>query len=669
MPEIFSKFALVIIPGGIPTPLTYGINESHIDAKIGDLVNIQVGTKFRIGVISKISDKKPNFKVKALQQHPSKYNFNEAYIKQIEWVAKYFLSTENQTLDVFLPSSFEKYLEKIDFEQKEFKQRKIEIPFELNEYQKKAYEQIKPKINSKKFSGFLLHGITGSGKSLIYLNAVKEARKNNQQVVILVPEINLSSQTHDNFQRYLNEEVLLNHSALSAPIRRRTWIKALRNEIGIVLGTRSTLLLPNLNPGLIIIDEEHDSSYKQHDPGPRYHARELALYLANKNKATIILGSATPSLESRLNAESGNLQYLCVDKRATDIPLPKIFIVDMKKQNLVQGKQILSAPLRDSIQKTIDDNKQVILLHNRRGYSSSQLCKKCGEVLECLDCKIPLIYHRKKNALLCHYCNRTYLTNTPCQHCGSQEYVLQGNAIEKVEEELSLMIANAKIIRLDRDSTTKKGSIDRILNSFRNQEFNILLGTQMVAKGHDFPNVQLVGVISADIGLNIPDFRGAERSFQMLTQVAGRAGRSQDGSKVFLQTWNPDNQVLKYAINHDYNNFFTWECNMRKSLFYPPYSKIIAIEINGRNEERVENIAQQMVDFLNAQNTKQQMRILGPSEAFISRVKTLFRQQIMIKSNEANFMRQSVNRAIVHCKQNKFSGITFKINYEPMDSV
>ena len=616
-------FADVLFPGGLNGVLTYAVPE-HLQVKKGTLVNAPLRKKMTAGLVWRVHDQKPAFKTEEIAIHPADLTFEERWMQTLEWVSKYNLCTLNRGLDVFWPKAHVKWLEWLEKMDKVNKAGPELLPPkeppQLHPMQSKVVEPIVSQMDSGEFHANLLHGVTGSGKSRVYLELVKEARKRGKRILILVPEIGLTPQTHGNFQNFLEEEVFVWHSGLSTPRRRRTWLKLLDGKVNVLLGTRSSILLPFLNPDLIIVDEEHDSSYKQHDPSPRYHARELALHLAHRHKGILVLGSATPSLESWQRAKDGHLHLLQMKERVNPVPLPEVHVCDLKEQQKIQGSSLLSIPLREALQGCVSQNRQAIVLHNRRGYATTRVCADCGEVMECQDCKIPVIQHKKKNTLLCHYCDRCYPIDTPCRHCGSKEVIPQGSGIEMAEDELNQDLSDAKVIRMDRDTTANQGSLEALLEDFRAGNSNVLLGTQMVAKGHDFPGVDLVGVISADSGSAIPDFRGNERTFQLLTQVAGRAGRSSGKGEVWLQSWAPENQVLQFALKHDFESFADWELANRKELNYPPFSKLVLAELSGRDARKVYKAMDRFHFHLQQGAHQLQIQILGPSEAFVSEV-------------------------------------------------
>ena len=509
----------------------------------------------------------------------------------------------------------------------------------LTPEQQNALEQLTAMMEGSGFRGALLHGVTGSGKTRVYLELVRKALDLNFKTLILVPEINLTPQTRKRFEDFLGCEIHILHSALGAKEKRKTWTALLSANAPILMGTRSAILAP-FEPQLIIIDEEHDASYKQQDPAPRYNVREMAFHIAHKYGALVVLGSATPSMESYENARNGNLKLLEMKSRPGGLPLPEVIIADMKEERKKQDRDLMLSPvLRDALSQTLSEGNQAIVLMNRRGHSTNRICEACGKPLQCTDCNVVLVFHKQYNKFVCHYCGKRFSTDTHCE-CGSNKFVLFGSGIERAEEELKEWLPDAKILRLDSDTTSGLGATEKLLQKFRDKECNILLGTQMVAKGHDFPGVSLVGVLCADIGSGIPDFRAGERYFQLLTQVAGRAGRFLENSKVIIQTFYPENPIMQFAIKHDYPGFFKMELKERQEAHYPPFCKIAQIRMQGKNKENLEKAANTIAQTLKLSTSK--LSILGPAEPFVSRVQKFYRQVITIKAARAADIRNCI---------------------------
>lgn len=528
----------------------------------------------------------------------------------------------------------------------------------LTDEQRVALDSLVNDLDGTGFRGTLLHGVTGSGKTRVYQELAYEALKRGKRVLILVPEIGLTPQTSKRFEDFLQVPVRVLHSALSAPKRREAYVSVLKGDARVVLGTRSAILAP-FNFDVVILDEEHDSSFKQQDPAPRYHTRDLAFHLAHKYGALVVLGSATPSLETFHNAESGNLKLLTLKNRATSAPLPQVDIVDMGK--VKQQKGILLSPaLRDALSECIMAGNQAIVLMNRRGYSKIRVCSECGETLYCKHCHVPLVYHKQYGSLMCHYCGLLYRVDSPCASCGAETYEFVGGAIEKLEEEILEWIPSAKVIRMDRDTTQNVGSVEKILDSFRKREYNILLGTQMVAKGHDFPGVSLVGVVGADSGLGFPDFRNMERLYQLLSQTAGRAGRAGVGGKVFIQTLNPNEPVMRFALSHDYAGFARKEMDDRRDALYPPFCKLVEVSVGSKDASLLQQTVKRLSEIC---RSEKKLMVQGPVEAFIPVVQNVHWSKLYIKTNDLASVRRLLS-PIVNSPKPWVMGVEVKVEIE-----
>lgn len=676
-----TQFCEVYIPQA-PSVFTYGVPAELPAGAVrrGSLVWVQLATRKKpaLAVVSKMVER-PAFDVRCAYPHASGYVFNERYMEALEWVARYYISTPMKSLDVFWPADFEKYLDAVVAEcgglnaagasslqasdAGSMPTSDIRLPPRpdvppLTEEQQVALDALIAELPKQGFRGALLHGVTGSGKTRVYQDLAYEALNRGLKVLILVPEIGLTPQTAKRFEDYLQVPVQVLHSALSAPKKRAAYVSVLKSEARVVLGTRSAILAP-FDFDVVILDEEHDGSFKQQDPAPRYHTRELAFHLAHKYGALVVLGSATPCLETYHNAKAGHLKLLQLRNRATAAELPQVKIVDMGKVHQQKG-MLLSPELREALTETVAAGDQSIVLMNRRGYSKIRVCSECGETLYCKHCHVPLVYHKQHKALLCHYCNLLYPVDSPCFSCGAETYEFVGGAIEKLEEEILEWIPEAKVIRMDRDTTQNVGSIEKILESFRKQEYNILLGTQMVAKGHDFPGVRLVGVVGADSGLSIPDFRGGERLYQLLSQTAGRAGRAQGGGKVLIQTLNPNEPVMQYAIHHDFDGFASMETENRQAAFYPPFSKLVSVSMGSKDETLLRKTMAQVEAMCRSDRS---LMVLGPVDAFIAVVQNVHWCKLYIKTNDLNPVRRLL-APIVNNPKGFVPGVDIKIEIE-----
>ncbi len=496
----------------------------------------------------------------------------------------------------------------------------------MTEEQSIVFNRVKEDLN--KVNTFLLYGITGSGKTLVYINLIKEVIKNNKRAIMLVPEISLTAQTSQIFYDYFGSDVAVFHSGLSAGEKYDEYTKILRDEIKVVIGTRSAIFTPLKDLGIIIIDEEHSDTYKQ-DNNPRYHARDMALWRSKYNNCPLILGSATPSLESMARGIKGNYYLLKMTKRVGSATYPEVMIIDMATE-LKKGNKIFSLLLLSKIKEKLNKKEQVILLLNRRGHSTFVTCQNCGYTYKCPHCEISLTYHKSSNHLRCHYCGYTVLKDDKCPSCKEDALNYLGLGTEKLELELKSLFKEAKIVRMDADTTGNKGSHEKIITDFKHLDYDILLGTQMISKGLDFPNVSLVGVINADTTLNIPDYKSNENTFSLLNQVSGRAGRSNIKGEVILQTFNPDNFTLECVKENDYLKYFNYEMNIRKELKYPPYVYLAGIKVVGKDYETLSKEATKVANYLRT-NLKNNEIVLGPTTATMFKNGDNYRFQITIK--------------------------------------
>lgn len=494
----------------------------------------------------------------------------------------------------------------------------------LNEEQQSVVKEVLDNLNS--FNPYLLHGVTGSGKTEVYMHIIEEVLKTGKEVIVLVPEISLTPQMVNIFKSRFNNSIAILHSALSDGEKYDEWRKIERREVSIVIGARSAIFAPFTNLGLIILDEEHSETYKQ-DNNPRYDAIDIAIKRAKTYNVPLILGSATPSIESYTRAKNGIYKLLELKNRINK-SMPLVNVIDMKKE-IRKGNKILSNELINDINDRLDNDEQIILLLNRRGYTTTITCKECGETIKCPNCDIPLTYHKNGNKLNCHYCNYTTYKPKNCQNCKSDNINEFGIGTEKLEEEINKLFSKAKTIRMDIDTTRKKGSHNRIITDFRNKKYNILIGTQMIAKGLDFEDVTLVGVINGDATLNIPDFRSGERTYSLLNQVAGRSGRAKKNGKVVIQCFNKDHYSIRYASNHDYESFYKEDMLIRKKLKYPPYYNLCTIKLVSTDYNLLTNESNKIKKYLE-ENTNN-IDILGPSLAQIPKIYNKYYMQIIIK--------------------------------------
>lgn len=503
--------------------------------------------------------------------------------------------------------------------------------FELNEYQKKALVEIKKAIEFGEFKTLLLYGVTGSGKTQVYIEAIKEIIKLGKTAIVLVPEISLTPQIVNRFKKSFGDIVGVIHSKMSIGERYDSWRMIRDGVYKIVIGPRSAVFAPLDKIGLIVVDEEQESSYKQFDAPPRYNARDVAIMRGRINNAVVILGSATPSLESYYNAKSGKYHLLVLPERVDNAKMPKIIVVDMIKERKEHAnKTSISTLLIQKIGERVSRGEGIIIFQNRRGYSTYIECQDCGYVEMCDNCSVTLIFHKAGNHLRCHYCGSVKDVPEKCRRCGGVKLKLKGVGTQRVEDEIMQIFSNVRVIRMDLDTTMGKKAHDKIMQRFANGEADILLGTQMVAKGLDFSRVTLVGVISADIPMLIPDFRSSERTFQLLTQVAGRAGRSGKEGEVIIQTFQPDHYIFNYVVEHKTLEFYERELKIRKDLNYPPFTRLILIEFKGKNEKNVELASEEFSKELKSKISLP-VQILGPAPAAIPKINQNYRYHIIIK--------------------------------------
>lgn len=531
----------------------------------------------------------------------------------------------------------------------------------LNPSQENAIEQVTAKIYEKKHDTFLLYGVTGSGKTEVYINIVEKIRKLDKQAIILVPEIALASQMIQRFKENFSNDIVVMHSKLSIEERNDAIERLHNKEVGIVIGARSAVFVPLDDLGVIIIDEEHEVSYKQEER-PYYHTREVAKMRTFYSNAILLLGSATPSLESYYKAQCSEYKLLSLPKRANNSNLPSVHIVDMRNE-LAKGKRsILSDDLYALIKKTLENKEQIIILLNRRGHSTFVLCRECGHIIKCNHCDVPMVYHFS-GILRCHYCDSVKTVPQECPHCYSRYIKYFGTGTQKLEEELCRLFPNASVLRMDRDTTTKKMAYEKILDDFRKEKYQILLGTQMVAKGHDFKNVTAVAILSIDSTINIPDFRAAERGFQLLTQASGRAGRHGNQGNVIVQTYNPCHYAITHAKEHDFISFYHEEMNFRKILNYPPYNQLLKIIIFDMVEEILIKKAEILARKLHLMMKSVKCNIIGPFSANVVKVKDIYKMNILIKSREMGKIKQLL------CENELDKRKDITIDVDPMNSL
>jgi primosomal protein N' (replication factor Y) len=539
----------------------------------------------------------------------------------------------------------------------------VRAPHTLNPAQQAAYDQIREALEAREFRTFLLHGVTGSGKTEVYLKAI-DTLPEGAGALLLVPEIALTPAMAGQFFSRFGDRVAILHSAFTDVERTDQWRRIRSGAASVVVGTRSGVFAPVRNLRLIVVDEEHDGSYKQEE-NPRYNGRDVAIVRAQAAGACVVLGSATPSLESRYNAERGKYTLLELPGRIEERPMPTVSLIDMREEFLETRKQdTFSRKMLEAIGGRLENGEQTIVLLNRRGFSSFVACRACGERVECINCSLTLTYHKRDRRLLCHYCGYAEKVPSVCPKCASEHVYFLGIGSEKVEEELHRAFPTARVARLDRDTVTGKRHYETILQEFREGNYDILVGTQMIAKGHDIPNVTLVGVVSADVGLSMPDFRAAERTFQLLTQVAGRAGRGNVPGIVLIQTINPDHYAVRMAAAQDYQAFYEKELHFRRMMHYPPFSAMANVLVRSEKKEMAMRMSSELGILL--QPPPEKLRVMGPAEAPVPRLKNEYRYQFLIKAASRKALNELLQKIRAFAVQQKWGATALVIDVDPL---
>ncbi len=565
--------------------------------------------------------------------------FTPELLRVARWMSEYYICPLEQALRCLVPAAVQKAQIKGKRKPVAKDGEAVEhVPkrFQLSADQQKALEFIRGELMGEAPTPILLHGATGSGKTEVYLQAIEEVLNAGKSAIMLVPEIALTPQTIERFQaRFGNRPggptIAILHSHLSAGERFHEWQRLRKGEARIAIGARSVVFAPVKSLGLIVVDEEHENTYKQ-DEAPRYHARNVAVMRGKFEGALVLLGSATPSMESYYNVQAGKYRLCSLPKRIDEIQMPLVRIVDMREEALRQkGLRIFSETLKEAIQKRLERREQTILFLNRRGYATSMLCPACGHVPQCNQCAIPFTYHRALAKLMCHLCGTEKPAPNVCESCRSPEVKFTGLGTEKVEEGIQKLFPQARIVRMDSDTMTRKRAYVETLMDFRRGKIDILLGTQMIAKGLDFPNVTLVGIVYADMALHLPDFRAGERTFQLVTQVAGRAGRGDVMGEVIVQTFTPHHPAIQFARHHDFVGFYEEEISYREQLDYPPFSHLVIIELSAVQETEVDFVARWLQKEMSEKIPKH-VTLLGPAVPPMAKLRGRHRRQILLRS-------------------------------------
>jgi primosomal protein N' (replication factor Y) len=587
--------------------------------------------------------------------------------KLCRWISDYYVSPIGEVLKAALPPGIRaKHLSLIVSPQSSASRSggegtRIERPL-LTPDQAAALDAI---CSTQGFHPVLLHGVTGSGKTEIYMRAAEHFLSLGKSSLILVPEIGLTPQLTDRFSARFQGQTAVLHSGLTKRQRIDEWARIHAGSAPVVIGTRSAIFAPLANIGLIVVDEEHETSYKQEEV-PRYNARDTAIMRAKFAAAAAVLGSATPSMESFRNAEGGKYHHVALRKRVEDRPLPGVEIVNMREEYQAEGKQVLfSQRLLQAIAVRLERREQTMILLNRRGYSAFLLCRKCGFTFQCSACSVALTYHRSIDKLLCHYCGLARHPPSRCPDCDSEYIHYVGEGTEKLELELKNIYPDATIGRVDRDTMKHIRDFERVLGGFRSGNIDILVGTQMIAKGHDFPRVTLVGVLGADAPLALPDFRAAERTFQLLTQVAGRSGRGDQPGEVVIQSYFPDHYTFQLAVTHRFEDFYARESRYRRAMLYPPFTSLAGVMVTDREPVRASTLARDVGQFLNSLRSNR-IHILGPAPAPLERIKRVHRHQLLIKSSSRSTLHDVLKRLQGYVEEKKIGATRVIIDVDPV---
>jgi primosomal protein N' (replication factor Y) len=638
-----NKFADIAISLPLDRTFQYKIPDlSQDQIAIGKRVFVPFGPRRVVGYVVGLGDEVDTSRelkeiISVIDKEPL---LSDEMLKLTHWIKDNYFCSWGEAIEAAIPGGIKKGKLEIGTRIKDshikVEDHKSSVPHDLTEEQSKALKAINESIQKKEHKTYLLHGITASGKTEVYLQAIDEVLKLGRQAIMLVPEISLTPQTVERFVSRFGHHVAVIHSKLTPARRFIEWKKIKDGRASIVVGARSAIFSPMDNLGLIIIDEEHETSYKQDDV-PRYHARDVAEERARLNNCPLILGSATPSLESYYKAKHGHYKHIRLTKRIEERLLPKVKIVDMRMELETRKRiAIFSRVLLEAMERTLKNGKQAIIFLNRRGFSTFINCKKCGFVMKCKRCDTSMVYHFDDKRLVCHYCDYKAAPPDICPKCKSAYISYFGLGTEKVESEVSRNFPQAKIARMDSDTTSKAGSHEQILGDFKVGDTSMLVGTQMIAKGLDFPEVTLVGVVSADVSLNIPDFRSSERTFNLLTQVAGRAGRGDHGGEVIVQTYTPEHYAIQTASKHDYDKFYEEEIITRKELLFPPFINLTKLTVRARNDEVAQNAAAELAAAIRQKDPE--MMLSGPAPAPISRMRGYYRYNMLLKHKERLYM-------------------------------
>lgn len=666
------EFAEIWLPVPKRQTFSYYLNNLKMEEisslKLGQLVEVPLGKKNLIGMVASLSNQAPEGvkKFKNISQILAQdYAIDKNLFKLSQWAQEHYLAPHGEVLRTFFPLALLKgKLQKGERARFEMGATLAPSPkVHLSHDQSLIIEQVTENFNH--FYPLLLQGITGSGKTEVYLALCERLLQRSQCALVMVPEIALTPMMLGRFAARFPEEIAVYHSSMTDIQRLQTWWAAKEGHKKVFIGTRSASALPIKDLGLIIVDEEHDSSYKQEERF-RYHARDLAVMRASLEKIPIVLGSATPSIESRENVEKQKYHFFRLNQRATRAILPDIELIDLKTES-PHPDTWMSTPLQQALSETLERGEQALLFLNRRGFSPFVLCRDCGHVPSCPNCEISLTYHKRPLSLVCHYCELKEENFQSCQKCQSEKLQPIGIGTERIEDNLKKLYPKIIVGRLDRDIASSRQRMTTLLSEFETGKIDVLVGTQMLAKGHDFKKLTLVGVLLADMSLNLPDFRAAERSFQLLTQVAGRAGRHDLKGKVFIQTYRPEDTAIQNALRQDAENFFLQERTYRAAAHYPPFSRIILLRLQGRHLHEVSACTQKLAKELKKlYQSLSYVKILGPAKASMEKLQGKYRWQILLKSSKFESMRRVLENSLPFLESFLPSSVRLSLDVEPM---
>ncbi len=653
----------VAIPLPIQDPYTYRLPANLAgQLQVGCRVRVPFQNRTIVGYAVALDSvravERPKDILEVLDTEPV---LSDHHLRLAKWISEYYFSSLGEAISNMIPR-FLKAIPKVLISETVHTEKSELV--RLNEEQHEAFSKLKTHIIEKRFSELFIFGVTGGGKSELYIRAIMEVLKQGRSAICLVPEIALTEQLKLFFTQHFHDTLEILHSKLSDKDRTAAWHRIQREEKQVILGARSAVFAPMPHLGLIIMDEEQEGSYKQ-DNVPRYHAREVARWRAQDVGAVFVMGTATPTLETMYRASAGEVEMLTLSKRIDGKSMPEVRIVDLKQATEISKQSIIISPrLQDAIQEALDHKNHVLLMLNRRGFSTQVRCLKCGDVLFCSHCAVALTFHQGQQEVICHYCNFHMFIPKLCTQCGNPLFKFSGIGTEKVESEVARLFPKARIARLDTDTTRKKGAHEQILSRFRAHEIDILVGTQMIAKGFDFQHVTLVGIVNADTGLLLPDFRSGERTFQLLTQMAGRTGRGKERGMVLIQTYSPTHYTIQFAAKHDYSGFFAEEIERRKSLQYPPFTKLINIIFRGKKELAVREQSLVFHNLLKEKNQDSSVELIGPAPLPLYKLRGHFRWHLMLRGPKIEAMHQLARSGLESFKRK--AGVYLAIDVDPV---